>query len=300
MFFKLGCLCVAVLFISACTTGSQSVGERRIFVPFEYLGSEPANSWVGLALSRIASVETGSMSAPTIREAQSSNAEHVIEGVVTGRPGDLRLTAVIRDERRQQTVRSIDVHGATPTAVATALARQITAEIKPFGTANNDAIREYFSGRPESALAIDPNFGAAHVANLEKLLRSGQKDELARALSAARAAKLSDLDLARVEAFAGETPKTRSDALLTLARANRYDVPLWGSAAEAALASKDYKGAIEAFQKGLELVPTNIVFWNTLAYARPSRAISKRRNVVLRNTGSFNHRTRIHWTPWEN
>jgi Flp pilus assembly protein TadD len=268
VFFKLGCLCVAVFFVSACSSGSPRVGERRVFVPFEYLGSEPGSSWVGLALSRIASVETGSLSAPTIREAQSSNAEHVIEGVVTGRPGDLRVSAVVRDEQRQQTVRSIEVRGATPIEAATALARQITAETKPFGTTNNDAIREYFSGRPENALAIDPNFGAAHIANIEKALRSGQKEELHQAVGVARAAKLSDLDLARVQALAGETPKSRSDALLTLARVNRYDVPLWGSAAEAALASKDYKGAIEAFQKGLELVPTNIVFWNTLAYAQ--------------------------------
>ena len=268
MFFNLGCLCIAVFFLSACSSGPRRVGERRVFVPFEYLGSEPSGSWVGLALSRIASVETDSQSAPTLREAQSSNAEHVIEGVVTGRTGDFRVSAVIRDEQQQQTVRSIDVRGATPIEAATALARQIKAEIKPFGTANNDAIREYFSGRPENAIAIDPNFGAAHVASIEKLIRSGQKEELRRALDAARAAKLSDLDLARVQALAGETPKSRSDALLTLARANRYDIPLWGSAAEAALASKDFKGAIEAFQKGLELVPSNIVFWNTLASAQ--------------------------------
>ena len=268
MFFRLRGLCVTVFFLSSCTSGPRPVGDRRVFVPFEYLGSDPASGWIGIALSRIASIETDSLSASNVREAQSTNAQQVIQGFVTGHPGDLRVNAVIRDEQLQRTVRSIAAHGATPIEAATALARQITPAIKPFGTTNNDAIREYFSGRPANAIAVDPNFGAAHVANIEKLLLSGQKEELPKALSAARAAKLSDLDLARVQALAGETPKSRSDALRVLARASRDDVSLWNSAAQAALTSKDYKGAIEAFRKGLELVPTNIVFWNTLAYAQ--------------------------------
>ena len=189
----------------------------------------------------------------------------VIEGVVTGRPGAFRVSAVVRDEQSQQTVRAIEVQGATPIEAATALALQITPQPKPFGTTNNDAIREYFSGRADSALTIDPNFGAAHVARIEALLRSGRKDELPQALAAARAAKLSDLDQARVQALVAETPRNRSDALLALARASRYDVQLWGSAADAALGSKDHKGAIEAFRKALELDPDK---HRVLEYAR--------------------------------
>lgn len=261
-------LAAAVLFLSACTTKPVRLNDRVVFVRFEYLGSEPALSWVGSALSGIASVQTGSLSAPNIREAQAANVPQVIEGVVTGRPGAFRVSAVVRNEQSQQTVRAIEVQGATPIEAATALALQITPQPKPFGTTNNDAIREYFSGRADSALTIDPNFGAAHVARIEALLRSGRKDELPQALAAARAAKLSDLDQARVQALVAETPRNRSDALLALARASRYDVQLWGSAANAALGSKDHKGAIEAFRKALELDPTNIVFWNTLAYAQ--------------------------------
>ena len=141
---------------------------------------------------------------------------------MTGHPGDLRVNAVIRDEQLQRTVRSIAARRGPPRLRLRrrSRARSLRA-IKPFGTTNNDAIREYFSGRPANAISVDPNFGAAHVANIEKLLLLGKKEELPEALSTARAAKLSDLDLARVQALAGETPKSRSDALRVLARASR-------------------------------------------------------------------------------
>jgi tetratricopeptide (TPR) repeat protein len=256
-----------ILCLSACNKPTH-IGERLVFIPFEYQGSEPALGWVGAALSRIASVQTGTQAAPTLREAQIASAQQVVEGVVSGGPGDFRVTAVVRDERTQQTLRAIEARGATPMEAATAIARQITPQPKPFGTSNNEAIREYFSGRADSALSLDPNFGAAHLARIEALLRSGRKDELPEAIAAARAAKLSDIDHARLEALVADTPKDRSDALLALARASQYDVQLWRAAAEAALTSKDHKVAIEAFRKALELDPTNIVFWNTLAYAQ--------------------------------
>jgi Flp pilus assembly protein TadD len=257
---------IAILCLTACNKPAH-IGDRLVFVPFEYQGSEAAAGWVGVALSGIASVQTGALAAPSIREAQTSNA-NVIEGVVTGGPGDFRVSAIVRDERSQQTLRAMEARGATAMEAATAIARQITSQPKPFGTLNNEAIRAYFSGRADDALALDPNFGAPHIAKIETLLRSGRKDELASAIAAARAAKLSDIDRARLEALVADTPKGRSDALLALARASRYDVQLWRAAAEAALTSKDHKVAIEAFRKALELDPINIVFWNTLAYAQ--------------------------------
>ncbi len=96
-----------------------------------------------------------------------------------------------------------------------------------------------------------------------------------------------------------ETPRNRSDALLALARASRYDVQLWGSAANAALGSKDYKGAIEAFRKALELVPTNIVFWNTLAYAQTFAGDLDAARRSIEEYRSFSRRKRTHWILWE-
>jgi tetratricopeptide (TPR) repeat protein len=259
---------IAILCLTAACNKPAQISDRLVFAPFEYQGSEPASAWVGGAVSGIASVQTGTLAAPDLRDAKAASGQQVVEGVVTGAPGDFQVSAVIRDEGAQQTLRAISVRGATPMDAATALARQITPQPKPYGTSNNEAIREYFSGRADSALSLDPNFGAAHLAKIETLLRSGRKDELPAAIAAARAAKLSELDQARLEALVANTPKGRSDALLVLARASRYDVQLWRAAAEAALTSKDYKGSIDAFRKALELDPSNIIFWNTLAYAQ--------------------------------
>jgi Tfp pilus assembly protein PilF len=239
-----------------------------VFVPFEYQGTDPGLIWLGAALPSIASFQAGALAVPNLRDAHATSLQQVIGGTITGHPGDFLVRAVVRDERNQRTVRAIEVRGPTPLEAAAALARHFTSRIKPFETTNSDAIREYFSGRPDRALAIDPNFGGAHIARIETLIRSGNPVDLRNAVTAARAAKLSLLDQARLQALVGESPKSRSDALLTLARASRYDIQLWSSAAEAALTSKDHKGAIEAFRKALELDPANVVFWNTLAYAQ--------------------------------
>ena len=45
-------LAAAVLFLSACTTKPVRLDDRVVFVRFEYLGSEPALSWVGCGTFR--------------------------------------------------------------------------------------------------------------------------------------------------------------------------------------------------------------------------------------------------------
>jgi tetratricopeptide (TPR) repeat protein len=256
-----------LLILISCSKRPDNDDSRLVFVPFDYLGSEPALDWVGRAVSGIVAAQTSAATAATLQDAKSRRVSRVVQGYVTGTVGSLHATAVIRDESKQTTVSSIEARGATPLEIASTLARQVTPAAKPYGSNNLEAIREYFSGRPEAAVALDQDFGAAHVSRLELLLRSGRKDELPEAVAAAKAAKLTELDQARLQTLLADTPKAKSEALLRLARVSGDDVQIWGAAAEAALTAKDHQGAIEAFRKVLDTDPDNVVALNTLAYA---------------------------------
>jgi tetratricopeptide (TPR) repeat protein len=239
-----------------------------VFLPFDYLGSEEAMGWVGSAVPSIAAAQISSIAVPTIREAHLNRIQQIVDGYITGRRGDLRISATVRDETGQSTVKTLSAHGTTVVEAAASLAAQLSSTAKPYTSNNPEAIKELFTGHADAALALDPAYGAAHVARIEALVRTGRKDELPPALADAKLARLTDVERARLQALVADTPKTRTKALLGLARATRLDLQIWRTAGEAALVSKDQASAIEAFQKVLTFDPANVVLWNTLAYAQ--------------------------------
>lgn len=267
MFFRPLIVAAAVL-ITSCQTKPARNSSRLVFVPFEYLGSSNNGSWLGFAVPGILSVQTSSITSPNIRDAQFNHADQVVEGYVSGTPDNVTVSAVIRDERTQKTIRQFEARGATVLQATSALAGQLTQNPKPFGSNNPLAIQELFSGHADAAIAADPGFGAAHLLRIETLARAGQRAEMAKAIEAAQTARFSDLERARLQSIAAESPKARADGMLALASATGYDLNLWRSAAEAAIAVKNHPGAVEALQKTAEIDPENVVVWNTLAYSR--------------------------------
>ena len=247
--------------------GRERAPGRVVFTPFEYMGSTPALAWTGLATAAITATQAAAFVAPTIRDAQLLRARQVVSGVITGSAGDLHLSATLRDEAAQRTVQTFDLRGDSPLALASALAKQIIDKPRPYGSSNPEAVRELYSGRPAAAIAADPSFGTAHVAHIEELLRTGRRDEIPKAVAAARAAKLTEVDRATLGRLVATTPKERSDSLLALARLHGHDSGLWRAAANAAMTAKDHAAAVEALQKAAELDPKNVVTWNTMAYA---------------------------------
>jgi tetratricopeptide (TPR) repeat protein len=261
-------LVVAAVLVSSCQTKPAGVSSRLVFVPFEYLGSANNGAWLGFAVPGILSVQTSSITAPSIRDAQFNHADQVVEGYVSGTPDNLTVTAVIRDERTQRTIRQLKAQGKTVVQAASTLAGQLTQTPKPFGSSNALAIQELFSGHADAAIAADPGFGAAHLLKIETLARAGQRPEMAKAIEAAQTARFTDLQRAQLQSLTAESPKARADGVLALARATGYDLNLWRSAAEAAIAVKNHTASVEALQKAAELDPENVAVWNTLAYSR--------------------------------
>jgi tetratricopeptide (TPR) repeat protein len=264
------CSILLLVFLPGCGDGQRGLARapgRVVFTPFEYIGSTPALAWTGVATAAIAAAQAAAFVAPTVREAQSIRAGQVVSGVITDRAGELHLAATLRDEAAQKTVQTFEVRGGTPLALASALAKQIAAKPRPYGSSNPDAVRELYSGRPAAAIAADPSFGAAHVAHIEELLRTGRRDDVPKAVEAARGAKLTELDRAMLARLVATTPKDRSDSLLAMAKLHGHDLGLWRAAADAALIAKDHAAAAEALQKAAELDPNNVGNWNIMAYA---------------------------------
>ena len=115
----------------------------------------------------------------------------------------------MRDESGQSTVKTLSAHGTTVVEAAASLAGQLNSTPKPYTSNNPEAIKELFTGHADAALALDPAYGAAHVARIEALVRTGRKDELPAALAAAKPAKLTDVERARLQALVADTPKAR-------------------------------------------------------------------------------------------
>ncbi|HYP05779.1 MAG TPA: hypothetical protein VER03_06050 [Bryobacteraceae bacterium] len=261
-------IALIALFVTAC--GSNEAGrtpEALVFVPFDYLGPSAGASWAGRATAGIAASQTSSLTAPSIRDAITNRARHIVQGYVSGHLGALTAVVTIRDEADQRTIRTLHARGKDVLVLASMLASQLVAKPVPYTTASSEAVRELYAGKPEAAVALDPKFGAAQLALVEALRRGGKNEEAQKAIAAARTANLSPVERAQLEALTAQTPKDRSEALLRAAQSARGDLAMWLSAAEAAMTAKDHAGAAEAYRRATLLDPENIAYWNSLAYA---------------------------------
>ena len=125
----------------------------------------------------IAAAQISSIAVPTIRDAHLNRIQQVVDGYITGRPGDLRISATVRDESGQSTVKTLSAHGTTVVEAAASLAGQLNSTPKPYTSNNPEAIKER-SLVMQTLLSAHPAYGAAHVARIEALVRTGRKDEL--------------------------------------------------------------------------------------------------------------------------
>jgi len=299
----LGLVIVASFWTPSCAKKSGPLDPKLVLVPFQYVGSAPDVAWVGTALSGIVAVQTSALFASHVRDAHLTRAAQVMEGYVTGTSGDFRVTATLRNEPEQVTVRTFEARGANAIEAATALSRQITNQPKAYSTNNPEAVRLYYSGNIDAAIAADPGFGPAHVSRIEVLLRTGKKEEIPDALAAAKAARLSDLDSARLETITAPTAKARTAALMKLARISSYDIQLWRTASDAAQTSKDHADAVGALKKALEIDPQDASLWNTLAYVQTfsgdieagKQSIAEYRKLQPKDANALDSLAEIHY-----
>ena len=221
-------------------------------------------NWVGLPYRHRSGPDV-SLVAPDIREAHLNRAPSD-RGVVTGAPGDLRVNAAVRDEPSRTTASRFP-SGATVLEAANALARKLRTELKPYTTNNPEAVKEFFAGRADAALALDPSW-ARRMSPASKRYCGPDGKMICRRSLRPPEPPSSGISNARGSMRSSRRPQRAVRSHARIGRVLRWST--WGSGAsgDAALGDQESCRGHRGIQEAIELDPTNVVFWNTLAYAQ--------------------------------
>jgi tetratricopeptide (TPR) repeat protein len=176
------------------------------------------------------------------------------------------------------TARSSDV-----IAAASGLARQISEHLTPYGTRNARALQAWVSALEsggaaaamenlERAIAADPDFGPPYRMLAERKMQSQDREGALAALDTAlaRGDRIPEADRAYLQldiATLNGDDAGRQRALVALVKLNAHDAIAWRGLADAAMSRREYRTAVEAYQKSLEVEPEDAEVWNRLGYA---------------------------------
>ena len=168
-------------------------------------------------------------------------------------------------------------------SAASALARQISTRLTPYGTENPLVVQAHVQAfehldSPETAdelakaIAADPNFGPSYrqLAQLRIQQKdfAGAEDTLGRGLALGSAIPASERALMRLQdATLRNDSNLRLQALTSLAAADPYNVDAWQELGSAAVATHRYSQAVDADRKATGLQPDDGNLWNQLGYA---------------------------------
>jgi len=215
--------------------------------------------------------------------ALGAGATKIVFGQYAIRGGTLEVRMTVEDEITG-TMTVLDPVSGPPAdilALGSALARQISPHVSPFGTQNASVLETHAKGYEhldspglaedlERAVAADPDFGPSYrqlaqlklqqrdIAGAEAILQNG----LARKLPPVERA-LMQLEIANLH----NDPKVRSEALAALSTEDPYNPEVWQGLAAAAMATHRYPQAVEAWRKAVAIQPDDPNLWNQLAYA---------------------------------
>jgi tetratricopeptide (TPR) repeat protein len=198
----------------------------------------------------------------------------------------------------------VTVPGTDVAAAATALARQVWPEARPYNAHNHAAVEAYAKAieAPDAAaseqsvrqaIAGDPDFGAPYLLLAEiqaqQRNRAGLMETLERAN--ARGTGLPQIDRVRLETIAaglsGDTA-ARQRAVDVLVHLTPNDPAAWRSMAEIANLRRQFPQAVQAYERALAIEPEDAASWNQLAYSAafagnlPTAMAALRRYQALR------------------
>jgi tetratricopeptide (TPR) repeat protein len=215
--------------------------------------------------------------------ALASGATSVGYGEYFIRGGRLSARLTVEDLRSGQMPRVVSAGAGDVLAVASELARRISSRAAPYGTTSVEALKAYVAAGESSsiaataenldaAIAADPNFGPPY--RLLAQLKAQQQDRaaaeavLGQALARAGAMPQVERALLQMEAanLRGDSA-TRVTALTTLAALQPNDPAIWSSLAESYMKRRQYRQAVVAFGKLLEVEPEEVNALNQLGYA---------------------------------
>jgi hypothetical protein len=290
-------LVVTALLTAACSSKPELSPPRYAVLRFENLTPDPSLNWIGRAASNILIHEIGAISSSLISRnnevlggrpvaapgvsselsaALLAGANRIITGYVEQINGKLSFTAVEEDARTGRTLRSATAQGALFDACAT-LSRQFTASPKPYPTQNETAMRDLTQGIEkggesgklyEAAVAADPKFPEAYLAWSEDAVAHKDSAAIARILAEARANKIGEAPIAKLElaaALLNKDPEARTSALKRIVETDPQDLQAIEGLGNSEFAAHHFTAAAAAFGKGASEIRPDL--FNLKAYA---------------------------------
>lgn len=224
------------------------------------------------------------LDAHDIRAARSFAPTEEISGYVDQRGGRLHIQAVVRDPNTQKTLRSLEASDSDPFRAVDSLSRQLTPQVRPFASRSLKAVQAFYSAAMtadssqrdkllDQALQADSGFAAAYIARLQTAIALNDRSAAVEILKQARlhASQFSAEERAQFDLLdsqiAGDE-KARLAALANLTKSGNTNPAYWKAYGQAALQSREYSRAVQAYETVTRLEPESIANWNSLAYAR--------------------------------
>ncbi|HEY1494833.1 MAG TPA: tetratricopeptide repeat protein [Candidatus Solibacter sp.] len=218
-------------------------------------------------------------------QALAAGATQMAYGQYVVRNGRLEAQLTVEDVLTNKTIKVISATAPAGDVlgIATALARQISPKIAPYGTRNAQALAGFVRALEAGdatvmevglnvAIAADPDFAPPYRLLAEmKLQRQDRAGALATVEQAlARGNSIPEIDRARLQLLSAElngTPEARQNALSKLTQLDSTDASIWRTLGDTAMGRHDYRTAAQAYQKALELQPDDVTLLNSLGYA---------------------------------
>ena len=253
--------------------------ERVAFLPFENLSGDQGLDWIAAAGPRIVTDQLLGGAAATIpiqvsavRDAYATTATKLVHGYFEKRKGALHFEFVVEDAQTHKSLRTVAGDGAA-LPVFDRLAKDIDAGAHEFSTASGEAVAAWGRGDFETAVRLDPNFGAAWLAWVEARSAAGDAQQASEVVQRAlgQPGLKSPVDRARLElesATLRHDDPARQRAIAALAKFMPNDGALLRQLANQEMNARQFSQAAQFYQDVLRLEPGDIESWNLLGYAQ--------------------------------
>lgn len=280
-----------------CCGGSRSgYAERMGILPLENLTGDATLDWVGYAAADVLGEELLGLpslhprTVPTRNDAVAVRATRVAGGYYTASGDGLELHLVIANMEPPASSEAYSLRTPVGEVVraASELARRVSADARPYGTASSEALKAYAlaiaPGRPDEygtllrrAVEVDPGFVQGQLALAQFLQSRGDQKGVEAVADAvmSHGGRFQRVDRARLELIrASGHPQDRQrllNAIEEMAEATPADSGVAERLAREHLTTHEYDQATAWYRRAVDREPTNTGFWNMLAYAEAWR-----------------------------
>ena len=295
MFCRLPIFCSSILIaVIACGCARQPSSvptvQRLAVLPLENLSSDPQWNWCARASAGVVEYDLAgaknifAKSVESISAAQSMHAARALEGYFFERNGRIGIRATVEDLGTTRAVEQFELDGPVANGflpLANELARRMSSQARPFGTANENAFRFYGEALTasdadtrersiEGAKAADPGFALIYRDQAGLLAGAGARDRALEVIQAGERGRLDSIDRADLQYVAAAVSGDRTaqvQALETLTRATPANATLFADLGAEQLSQRNFSEAVRSYQEASVLNPEDPRIWNELGYA---------------------------------